>query len=219
MLKRKRKVKRLKYQPHWEHQFTLLYLKSSPELQASKAFCKWCEEVAARVLFDQSKRMEQAFVTEGFSSWNKAIERFKRHQLAKRHIESKRAITNKIKGTTITVWSRSSKRVTGWLYIRYLARQGLPFRGGDNDINSNLVQLTKLLKIEKIGTKTYTHHDIQNEFIKLMSDGIYAILHRLPRMFRSSQLALMNAKISTEDSDECCHPILRSFDVCIGGFF
>ena len=55
---------------------------------------------------------------------------------------------------------------------RYLARQALAFRGEDNDQNSNLVQLTKLVKAGKIGKKTYTHHDIQNEFIQLMSDGI-----------------------------------------------
>ena len=69
--------------------------------------------------------MEQGFVTEGFSSWNKAIERFKWHQLAERHIESKRAITNKIKGTTITAMVTQQQNSNRWLYLRYLNAVGI----------------------------------------------------------------------------------------------
>ena len=171
-------MKRLKYQPHWEQQFPWLYLKVDSGPHAGKAFCKWCEEVAARVVLRQGKWQESAFVTEGFASWNKAIERFKRHQLAERHMESKKAIINKIKGTTMTSMF-AQQQLANQLVLsqvfeccRYLARQALAFTGEDNDKNSNLVQLTKLVKAGKIGKKTYTHHDIQNEFIQLMSDGI-----------------------------------------------
>ena len=62
---------------------------------------------------------------------------------------------------------------------RYLARQGLPFRGHD-DSNGNFIQLMKLRGLDipqieqrmKKKTDTYLSHDIQDKILFLMSSHI-----------------------------------------------
>ena len=61
--------------------------------------------------------------------------------------------------------------------LRFLARQGLPLRGHDDETESNFYQLPKLRgedypRIEswlKKKTDKYTSSDIQNEILKLMA--------------------------------------------------
>ena len=79
--------------------------------------------------------------------------------------------------------------------IRFLARQGLAFRG--NDGNDNLTQLFKLLnkndpalltRLDKEshlepGQHKYMHNDIQNELIELMAKQVLAKKLRSSKIF------------------------------------
>ena len=61
--------------------------------------------------------------------------------------------------------------------IRYLARQGLPFRGDGDEADANFLQLLKLkgeddpeiLQWLKRKANKYTLHEIQNDIIKVMA--------------------------------------------------
>ena len=61
--------------------------------------------------------------------------------------------------------------------IRFLARQGLPLRGNDRDVDSNFIQLLHLHGVDcpevkpwmKKKTNKYTSHDIQNECLQVMA--------------------------------------------------
>ena len=73
--------------------------------------------------------------------------------------------------------------------IRFLARQGLAFRG--NDGNDSLIQLSKLLNkndpalLTRLDNKShfvpgqyeYMHNEIQNELIELMAKQVLAKKH------------------------------------------
>ena len=65
--------------------------------------------------------------------------------------------------------------------IRFLARQGLPLRGSDNDAESNFIQLLRLHNTDvnvdgRLSKKSnkYTSHDIQDTILKEMA---HKILH------------------------------------------
>ena len=66
--------------------------------------------------------------------------------------------------------------------LRYLARQGIPLQGLDD--NSNLIQILYLLRTKddniskhfhgQVGHK-YTHHDIQNELLHFITSNILRV--------------------------------------------
>ena len=87
-----------------------------------------------------------AFITKEFNNWKKALEAFVDHEQSKAHTA---AITITITAA-MTVNDLNNKRLAKRKYlvkimecIRFLARQGLAFRG--NDGNDNLTQPFKLL--------------------------------------------------------------------------
>ena len=69
--------------------------------------------------------------------------------------------------------------------VRYLARQGLPFRGHD-DSNGNFIQLMVLRGVDcpiveawmKTKKDTYLSYDIQDELIKLFASDILGDVSR-----------------------------------------
>ena len=96
--------------------------------------------------------MEEVYITKGFNNWKKAFEAFVDHQQSKAH---RAAITYESAvpqcGDVLEmVNDLNNKRLAErkylikvMEYIRFLACQGLAFRG--NDGNVNLTQLFKLL--------------------------------------------------------------------------
>ena len=125
----------------------------------------------------------------GFNNWKKALEAFVDRQQSKAH---KATITYECGDVLeMTVNDLNNKRLAESKYlikimecIRFLARQGLAFRG--NDGNDNLTQRFKLLnkndpalltRLDKeshleSGQHKYMHNDIQNELIELMTKQV-----------------------------------------------
>ena len=91
--------------------------------------------------------------TKGFNNWKKALEAFVHHQQSKAHrtaITYESIVPQCGDVLEMTVNDLNNKRLAERKYlikvmecIRFLARQGLAFRG--NDGNDNLTQLFKLL--------------------------------------------------------------------------
>ena len=98
--------------------------------------------------------MEEAYITKGFNNWKKTLEAFVDHQQSKAHravVTYESLVPQCGDVLEMTVNDLNNKRLAERKYlikvmecIRFLARQGLAFRGNDN--NGNLTQLFKLLK-------------------------------------------------------------------------
>lgn len=139
---------------------------------------------------EMEKNKEEAFLSNGFRNWKKALDSFKEHQKSKCHIA---ALTFEV---TIprcgNIQEMTSEKIKSNMQenrkcllkiieiIQFLGRQGLALRGDESDENSNFMQLLKLRckdfpkLIDWLEKKTekYTSHDIQNEILKLMAHQI-----------------------------------------------
>lgn len=137
-----------------------------------------------------NSKVDKAFTSAGFNNWKDAISKFSKHQTTDSHREAvERLITlpkqTRDIGETLSAEHHSEKKENRQQLliilrsIRFLARQGLPLRGHDNQ-QSNLIQLLKLqgesdtsiLKWLEKKSEKYTCGDIQNEIIQIMALGI-----------------------------------------------
>ena len=135
-----------------------------------------------------SSNADTAFISRGFSNWKDATKKFPIHEGTICHKEACLKVII-LPSTTPDIASSLSlqhqveckERRQCFLKIlsnvRFLARQGLPLRGHDDETESNFFQLLKLRgeddpRIEtwlKKKTDKYTSADIQNEILKLMA--------------------------------------------------
>ncbi|XP_048731003.1 uncharacterized protein LOC125648123 isoform X3 [Ostrea edulis] len=150
------------------------------------AFCFTCMGAAKEGKISNSK-VGGSFISTSFSNWKDATSKFRKHQDSDFHKES---VERKVKlpretkdiGEVLSAAHSEEKTrnrqqlLTILRNIRFLARQGLPLRGHDNE-QSNFIQLLKLhgesdpsiLKwLEKKQDK-FTSADIQNEMLQVMA--------------------------------------------------
>ena len=156
---------------------------------SDSAFCYDCICANNRHLITSAK-VEQRFISEGYTNWKEANQRFKNHQESECHKEAMlRLNINKECKDVGKVFSekeasdqeKNRKSLIKILSdIRYLGRQGIPLRGSDDDANSNFNQLN-LVRTEDdesfevwLQKKTFTYDSpqIQNEVINIMSHEI-----------------------------------------------
>ena len=162
--------------------------------EKDSVFCIFCIRHKGKLTAEHN--MEEAYITKGFNNWKKALEAFVDHQQSKAHraaITYESVVPQCGNVLVMTVNDLSNKRLAERKYlikvmkcIRFLARQGLAFRG--NDGNDNLTQLFKLLnkndpalltRLDKEshlepGQHKYMPNDIQNELIELMAKQVLA---------------------------------------------
>ena len=93
--------------------------------------------------FLASTKRDQAFLSRGFTYWKEATTAFKKHQESECHREAIQAMLSPPKHTIGELISKEHKKeqemnrkmfIRILQNIRYLARQGLPFRGKNEDI-------------------------------------------------------------------------------------
>ena len=129
--------------------------------------------------------MLQFHVSKGYTNWKDAIAAFKSHEKSACHREAVEMIIT-LPGTTTHIgvllsrqhaieMERNRRMLLKVLAcINFLAQQGLPLRGHDDDSDSNLIQLLKhhgeedkeLLQWLHKKSNKYTSHEIQNELIR-----------------------------------------------------
>ena len=100
------------------------------------------------------KNKEEAFLSVGFHSWNKATTGFRVHQKSKCHLAALSfEITIPRCGNVIEMSNESMQAgmrenrkylIKILETLQFLGRQGLVLRGDENDENSNSIQLLKL---------------------------------------------------------------------------
>ena len=132
-----------------------------------------------------STKQDKAFISTGYTNWKKGQDGLKKHETSKCHQEACEvaALTNKFPdiGETLSDFHTVEKANNRQMFltilqnIRHLARQGIPFRGNDDE--GNFDQLLKRWgendsRIEgwlKKNSKRYTHGSIQNECLRVLA--------------------------------------------------
>ena len=177
-------------QASWFKNFSWLHYSKEKD----SVFCIFCIRHKGKLTAEHN--MEEAYITKGFNNWKKALEAFVDHQQSKAHraaITYESVVPQCSDVLEMTFNDLNNKRLAERKYlikvmecIRFLARQGLAFRG--NDGNDNLTQLFKLLnkndpalltRLDKEshlepGHHKCMHNDIQNKLIELMAKQVLA---------------------------------------------
>ena len=177
-------------QASWFKNFSWLHYSKEKD----SVFCIFCIRHKGKLTAEHN--MEEAYITKGFNNWKKALEAFVDHQQSKAHraaITYESVVPQCADVLDMTVNDLNNKRLAERKYlikvmecIRFLARQGLAFRG--NDGNVNLIQLFKLLnkkdpaqltRLDKEshlvpGQYKYMYNAIQNKLIELMAKQVLA---------------------------------------------
>ena len=123
------------------------------------AFCHLCMSAEKERKFLSSHRREPTFISNGFTNWKEANKGFSKHQSSACHkeaIEAMYMLPAQIVGHVDELMSdeiKQQKAINRKMFLkilentRYLARQGLAFRGHD-DSNGNFIQLMKLRSLD-----------------------------------------------------------------------
>ena len=166
------------FQSHWCDTYKWLHYDKTTDA----AFCHVCMRAQKERKLLSSHRRDLAFITKGFTNWKEANKGFSKHQSSDCHkeaIEAMCLLPAQIVGHVDELMSdeiKQQKAINRKIFMkvlenaRYLAHQGLPFRGHD-DSNGNFIQLMKLRGLDcpqtqqrmKKKTDTYLSHDIQDE--------------------------------------------------------
>ena len=149
-------------------------------------FCHCCVAAHRKHLIHFSTKGDDAFVKSGFSRWKNALECFSKHEASSAHREAVMKLQNvasvnigaildaKRKEEQLQCQQMLKKHLSS---VRFLARQGLAFRGHEES-EGNMLQLLQMWAEHGSGIKEwlrdgkYLSHDIVNEQIKLMSDSV-----------------------------------------------
>ena len=123
----------------------------------TKFFCCVCCSARSHNLVTFSKRNNLTFVEGGFCNWKKALQRFTVHEKSEMHRETMMKLTARssivdagIQLSTqhdVDMKNHRAMFLKRLECVRYLARQGLPFRGHHEDsvsLEGNLLQLLLL---------------------------------------------------------------------------
>ena len=140
------------FQAKWLKKFP--WLTYDEEIQA--AFCSTCKSAVEYQLplpHDlHSLRSKTSFVTDGFSSWRKALEVFQTHEKSKLHREAVNGLSNMKKNTVVHALSDAKAKqmkdarvalLKIFHTVRVLAEEGIPYRG-HTDENSKFMSLLKM---------------------------------------------------------------------------
>ena len=150
-------------------------------------FCFYCATQRKKETLVSERNIEDAYTTKGFSSWKKAPQSFEEHQQANCYkspvsyhvvIPKCKDVCEMTNGHLVNMSEKERKYLLDVIMcLRYLARQGTALQGNGNNVN--FTQLMMLLGTKDgsiiahldgtIGNKYYTHHDIQNELLNIMS--------------------------------------------------
>ena len=195
------------FQKQWFDRWSWLHYDEDQDL----AFCHTCIVAYQNNHLQATHCLEQAFISKGFCNWKDATSKFAKHEKSQCHKDAVlKAIT--LPGSTGDVGEMLSSQLARERLerrkcllkllsnARFLARQGLPFRGDNVEADSNFMQLiylrheddVKLVDWLNQKTNKYTSGKMQNEMMKVMA----------LRVLREIAESLQNAPFFTVMVDE-----------------
>lgn len=174
----------LKFQESWYRKFPWIHYDTS----ISGVLCFTCRKVESLNLFDLSRNREQTFIKTGFKNWKKALQRFSEHANCSSHRFAQEQLAFSCKPTIDAQLSQQCSEqqknaqkslTTIFSTVRYLARQGLAFRGHEAE-EGNFKELLRVRSTDVSELQTFMHstkNDMtsgvrQNEIIDLFSQAI-----------------------------------------------
>ena len=213
------------FQSSWFDKWPWLHWNESLE----SVLCHVCmQAVKAGTL--RAKTCDQAFIGRGFKNWNDATRVFRCHELSACHKEAVERVvtlpsTTKHVGELLTSTLAEDRKKNRLMLlhilgvVRFLGRQGLPFRGSthSSEVDSNFSQLLHLLSeydkhlacwLTK-KTNKYTAPDIQNEMLKVMS---LIILREIVSKIRNRPFTIMVDETTDASVEEQCVVVIRWID-------
>ena len=181
-----------------------------------KIFCRVCCSAKSKDLITFSKHCNLTFVEEGFSNLKKALQRFTAHEKSEMHREAilkLSAMSSAVDvGVQLSTQHEAEMRNNRAMFlkllecVRYLARQGLPFRGHHEDsvaFEGNLYQLLVLQAKDclPLGSwlkkRDYISPKIINEIIAICGN---TVLRQLLRDIRAAEYFALIADEATDIS-------------------
>lgn len=140
------------FQESWKTKYSWIVF----EKEKNNVFCSSCRQCAHLNMLKCSKR-DNTFISDGFSNWKHALDKFRTHERSECHRESLEKLNIVNNGTNVhsqlsaankkeMIAAREALKVI-FTTLRYLARQGSAIRGHDED-ESNFYQLLLTLSEE-----------------------------------------------------------------------
>lgn len=172
------------FQTRWYEEHSWLHF----DAKCEKAFCFVCVKALKKKLVSRESNHDTALTSEGYTNWKKAAYKFRTHEGSSRHKEAVMKVIslkeNEPVGSLVSKQAKLDQEkncralesiVTS---VLFLARQGLAFRGSEND-GGNFNELLRLrendipeLKNFLQRKKSFTSSDIQNEILEIVSHDI-----------------------------------------------
>ena len=176
-------VQKRYFQPQWFKRWSWLHYDEERDL----AFCFTCVVAYKQKHLHAVPCLEKTFLSTGYSNWKDAVSKFTKHESSRCHQKSVLK-TCTLPSTTGNIGEmlcsqlatlRSERRhcfLKILSNVRFLARQGLAFRGDGDESDSNFMRLVNLRSeddaklVEWVQQKTgkYTSAAMQNEMVKVM---------------------------------------------------
>ena len=174
----------LKFQKSWYEQFPWIHF----DTRINAVICFTCAKAESLHLSDLARKRESTFITTGFSNWKKAKERFAAHQHSGAHRFAIEQVYNAKSRPTIDgqiMQQKNEQQLAArkclhkiFTSARFLARQGLAFRGHDTDDgNFKQMLLVRSEDSQDLAKFLQTKNDMtsgvrQNEIIEMFSHTI-----------------------------------------------
>ena len=143
-----------KIQPSWFVKYPWI----SVCMSTFRIFCSTCRGAKKFGLVTYSKHHKSAFIEDGFGNWKNALQKFCDHEKSDMHRESVSYLATKNSAQTVLSllnhqYEEDAKFHREMLLrllscVRFLARQGLPFRGHREDLQSWEGDLYQLLMLQ-----------------------------------------------------------------------
>lgn len=222
-------TRNLKFQQSWFEKYKWLHYKAN----TGGVLCHICMTANSLNAAELAKCAEKTFISEGFTNWKKALERFDRHEKSTAHKLAVENIKFRRKSDSVDVQIKTGLRedqikarhalLKIISSLKFLAEQGLAVRGHDT-ASGNFRKLLELRSEDIPDLDTWLKRkqhfcswEIQNEMLKLMS---HTILRSIINEINSTSIYFGIVVDGTQDIKGteqeclCIRYIDGNFDVC-----
>jgi len=181
----------LVFQPSWYQKYSWLHY--SPSAETKGVLCFFCAKAVSLNMLQLSTKSDDAFSTRGFCNWKHAINKFQAHEKSSVHAHAVNQISQ-LKALPVESQLSSQKQkeqcscrialVKLFTSIRFIARQGLAFRGHATQ-SGNYAELLKLRSednsvlqafMTKATVTKFISPESQNEMLSLLQYNILRCL-------------------------------------------
>jgi len=192
------------FQQHWFQKYPWLHYDASKKA----VLCFTCASASAHDLLKNVPCLEPNFIQSGYTNWKKATGsngRFENHQSSNCHVFASKSLHCLQQSTPVvtqlsqqlSVEQHVAQKCLRVLFTTagYLARQGLAFRGHDEQ-EGNFLQMLKVRSADIPEMERwlkhrfpYTHHSIQDEMLQLYGNATLRSI--LTRVHKSQTFAVI----------------------------